>query len=450
MNLRRSLSLFLCCCACSVYGQQPVAATATRSFVLKNITLIDGTGAAPKKKVSLVIQGDRIAKILPAATPPPANSRVLDGQGRTVIPSLVNGHGHLGLLKGNKAGAENYTQSNIIRQLGKYQAFGISQVLSLGTDRESIFPMLRASHQGQLQGATFYSAGYGFAAVGGVPGPFADKALRPTTPEEAIADVQKLADLHVDFVKMWVDDGGGTLPKLSPEIYQAIITAAHAHNLRVAAHVYYLEDARRLVAAGVDVLAHSIRDKDVDDALINDMKAKGTIYIPTLCIDDYGFVYAGQPEWLNDSLFKASLEPGVWEMLISIDYKTQQQNDPAREKKMQAFATAKRNLHKMDSAGIKIVMGTDSGAQPVRAQGFSEHLELQLMTEAGMSPLKVITAATRNGAEMLRIDSAVGTLQPGKKADFIVLDGDPVKDIRNTRKIVEIWRNGRRLPKTPL
>ncbi|HEU4551330.1 MAG TPA: amidohydrolase family protein [Chitinophaga sp.] len=447
MNLRRYFLPILLMIAGRVPAQQKTAAAAPGT-VLKNITLIDGTGTAPRKKVSLVLHGNRISKIIPATAPLPAGVRVIDYTGKTIMPAMVNGHGHLGLIKGNKSGPENYTQGNIMRQLKKYEAFGITHVLSLGTDHASVFPLRNASRRGQLPGAVIYTAGYGLAAKGGTPpASFADKALRPETPEEAVKAVQQLAALKVDFVKMWVDDGGGALPKLSPEVCAAAIAEAHRLGLRVAAHVYYLEDARRLVADGLDVIAHSIRDKDIDPALINDIKAKGVYYIPTLCIDDYGFAYAGQPAWLNDSLFKASLEPGVWEMLISADYKKQQQDDPAREKKINAFHTAQRNLHKLDSAGVKIVMGTDSGAQPVRAQGFSEHLELQLMVEAGMTPLEAITAATRNGAQMLHIDGDYGTLQPGKKADFIVLKGDPSKDITNTRKIAEVWRGGKRLPK---
>jgi imidazolonepropionase-like amidohydrolase len=445
MNLCRSLPLFLLYCTGSVYGQQqPAAANGSPVFILKNITLIDGTGAAPKKKVNLLIKDDRIAGIQPAATPVPAGARVINGAGRTVMPSMVNAHGHLGLLLGNRSAAENYTQGNIMRQLRKYQAFGVSQVLSLGMDREGIFPLRNASQAGQLPGATIFTAGYGIGAKDGSPPPaLATKALRPETPEEGVKAVQELAALKVDFIKIWVDDGGGSQPKVQQPVYEAIIAEAHRNKLRVAAHVYFLEDARRLVAAGIDVLAHSIRDQEIDDALITAMKEKGTYYIPTLTLDDYNIVYAGQPEWLNDSLFKVSLEPGVWNMLISQEYKQQQQNDPARDKKMKAYYTAQRNLHKLDSAGVKILLGTDSGAFPVRTQGFSEHLELQLMVEAGMTPIKAITAATRNGSQLLGIDKQSGTLQVGKKADFIVLSADPLADIRNTRKIVEVWRNGR-------
>jgi len=446
MNLCRYLPLLLLCCSGSAFAQQRPAEPKPKPMLLRNITLIDGTGAAPKKKVSLLVQEGNIAKILPATAVAPATARVVDGTGKTVMPTLINMHGHLGLLKGNKSGPENYSQSNIIYQLKLYQAYGVSQVLSLGMDRDIIFQLRDASHKGLIPGATFYTAGYGIGAQGGAPpATLADKVLRPATADEAVKAIQQLAALKVDFVKIWVDDGGGTQPKVPVEVYEAAIAEAHKQHLRVAAHVYFLEDARRLVNAGIDVLAHSIRDQEVDNAFISRMKAKGTYYIPTLSLDEYNFVYAGQPDWLNDNFFKASLEPGVWEMLISAEYKQQQQNDPAREKKMKAFATAQRNLHKLDSAGIKILLGTDSGAFPVRAQGFSEHLELQLMVEAGLTPLEAITAATSTGAQVLGIDKEYGTLQPGKKADFIVLGGDPTVDIRNTRKILEVWRGGKKM-----
>jgi imidazolonepropionase-like amidohydrolase len=319
-------------------------------------------------------------------------------------------------------------------------------VLSLGTDQPLVFSLRDSSRQGLIPGATLLTAGYGFGAKNGVPpATFGTEILRPATPAEAIADVRKLALLKPDFLKLWLDDGGGTMPKIEPAIYEALIKEAHQQGLKVAAHVYYLEDARNLVNAGVDLLAHSIRDKEVDAALITAMKEKGTFYIPTLSLDEYGFIYAGQPEWLNDPFFIRSLEPGVLEMLTSDAYRQQQQQDKSREKKMRAFMTAVVNLRKLDSAGVKIAMGTDAGAFPVRAQGFSEHLELQLMVEAGLSPLKVISCATQNGAELLGINKQVGTLTAGKKADFMILEGDPSQDINNTRTIIEVWKNGKKV-----
>jgi imidazolonepropionase-like amidohydrolase len=413
------------------------------SFILKDITLIDGSGAAPRSHVSLIISSDTIAAILSADASYPVNGTVeVDAKGKTVMPLLVSDHAHLGLLRGKTIAAANYTPENVSRQLTQYLEYGVGTVLSLGTDQPAAFVFQNASRTGMMGGASFYTAGYGFGAKGGTPpAAFGPSILRPASPDEAIQDMRRLAVLKPDFVKIWVDGN----PRIHPEIYRAIIAEAHAHNIKVAAHVYYLEDARQLVDAGIDVLAHSIRDQEVDAALITAMKQKNVYYIPTLCIDKYGFAYATQPEWFNDPFFIRSLEPGVWDMLNSDEYRKQQQEDGERDRKVKAFNIATKNLQKLDSAGVKIAMGTDSGAQPVRAQGFSEHLELQLMTEAGISPLKVITYATHNGAALLGIDKQTGTLLPGKKADFMVLEADPLKDIRATRGITSVWKDGKQI-----
>jgi imidazolonepropionase-like amidohydrolase len=410
--------------------------------VIKGITLIDGTGNRAKQNVNLIIKGDTIDAVLPANAALPANAEITDLSGKFVMPALINAHGHLGLLRGDSALSKNYSRDNILRQLKKYEAFGISRVLSLGTDHDLIFPLRDSSQKGLLPGATIYTAGYGISASGAPPLAMSDKIMRPQTPDEAVKNIQQLALLKPDFVKIWVDDFGGTVTKMAPAIYEAVIKEAHRQGLRVAAHVYYLEDARRLVDAGVDVLAHSIRDKEVDNDLINAMKRKGVFYITTLVLDDYNFVYADNPEWINDSFFKASLEPGVCERLTSITFKLQLQKDTTRQKKIAAFQMAMRNLKKLSDAGIIIVLGTDSGAQPVRTQGFSEHLELQLMTEAGLTPMQAIICATNNAAKMLHIDKQSGTLQTGKKADFIVLNGNPLEDIKETRNIISVWKDG--------
>lgn len=413
------------------------------SFIIKDVTLIDGSGADARSHVSLLIQEDTIVAILPAASNYPLQgAREIDGTGKTIMPLLICDHAHVGLLKGNDVNAANYTPDNVRRQLMQYLEYGVGTVLSLGTDQPSVFMFRDASRAGMLGGAAYYTAGYGFGAPKGTPPVnFGPSILRPLSPDQAIQDMRRMAVLKPDFVKIWVDGN----PRIHPDICHAIITEAHANNIKVAAHVYYLEDARQLVEAGVDVLAHSIRDQEVDDALIKAMKQKGVYYIPTLSIEQFGLAYASKPEWFDDPFFIRSLEPGVWDVLNSEEYRKKQQNDADRSRKLQAFETAKRNLQKMDSAGVKIAMGTDSGAQPVRAQGFSEHQELLLMTEAGIKPQNVIRYATLNGAALLGIDHTTGTLAPGMKADFMMLDGNPLQNIKATRSINAIWKGGRQI-----
>ena len=430
-----SFSVFINCCIISSFSQTVK--------ILKGVTLIDGTGAGSRQNVNVVIKGDVIDAILSSNASLPNGATVTDYSGKFVMPALINGHCHLGLLKGDKSSPNNYTRENVLRHLEKYEQYGISIVLSLGTDREIIFPLRDSSRKGLLPGATIYTAGYGLTAMGSSPPANLSTDLRrPQTVEEAVKDVDQLALLKPDFVKIWVDDFFGTAIKMQPEIYEAVIKEAHKKGLRVAAHVYYLEDAKRLVNAGVDALAHSIRDKEVGNELINAMKQKGVYYIPTLTLDEYNIIYADDPAWVNDPFFKASLEPGVGDRLTSTAFRQQLQNDTTLPIKKAAFEMAMRNLKKLADAGIVIVLGSDSGAQPVRTQGFSEHLELQLMVEAGLTPMQAIVAATNNGAKLLQINKQYGTLTTHMKADFIVLGGDPLSDIKQTRNIVAVWKNG--------
>jgi imidazolonepropionase-like amidohydrolase len=417
-----------------------------RVIVLKGIDLIDGTGRDIQRNVNMVIRADTIAAIQAAGDPLPDGARIINGKGRTVIPGLINAHGHLGLLNNDSASASHYNKANIIRQLKKYASYGVTGVLSLGTDQDLIFALRDSSQKGLLPGAILYTAGYGFGVTGGVPPvSFGNKIMRPHTPEEAAQDMRALATLKPDFVKIWVDNAGQNVPRIAPAVYQAIIQEAHRHGLRVAAHVYYLEDARRLVQSGVDVLAHSVRDQEIDDTLVAEMKQKGVFYIPTLSLDKYNLLVTDNPAWINDPFFRTSLEPNVIERITSETFREKQRNDSTLPRKKAAFETAKRNVQKLHKAGITIVLGTDSGAQPIRAQGFSEHLELQLLTEAGLTPMEAIVAATRNAAKMLGIDKQYGTLEPGKKANFVVLDGNPLQDIQQTHRLDGVWKYGKRI-----
>jgi imidazolonepropionase-like amidohydrolase len=218
----------------------------------------------------------------------------------------------------------------------------------------------------------------------------------------------------------------------------------------VAAHVYHLEDARLLVADGVDVLAHSIRDGDVDDALIADMKKHNVAYIPTLSLDDFAFAYGDSPKWVDDPFFTAALDPGVLEMIASPEYKAKVQSNKVTAQEQAALPQAMRNLKKIYEAGILVSLGTDSGATPIRIQGFAEHMELALMVQAGLTPLQAITVATSNAAKLLGIEDQYGTLAVGKKANFIVLEKDPSQDIHNTQTIRAVWKNGNKVSDGPL
>jgi imidazolonepropionase-like amidohydrolase len=427
-------------------------ASAQQSIVLTNATIIDGTGKPAHQNRTVVIRGDRIQEIGAGREHTPSSAKVIDLHGQTIMPLIINTHGHLGLTKGSTQSAANQSDDNIRQQLLRYQEYGVGAMLSMGTDGKRFAEIREQSRRGALPGADVYTAGMGFGAKNGVP-PAAmgfTEVFRPETPAEARREVAQQAPQKPDFIKVWVDDFWGQYPKMPAEIYAAIIDEAHKNGLRVAAHVYHLEDARLLVADGVDVLAHSIRDADVDDAFIAEMKKHNVAYIPTLSLDDFAFAYGDSPNWVNDPFFTEALDPGLLEMITSPEYKAKVQSNKVTAQEEAALPQAMRNLKKIYDAGILVTLGTDSGATPIRIQGFAEHMELALMVQAGLTPIQAITVATSNAATLLRVADQYGTLAAGKKANFIVLEKDPSHDIHNTQTIRAVWKDGSKVSDGPL
>jgi len=418
----------------------------TRQIVLKGARLIDGTGRPAIEQSVLVIEGDHVVAVGNAATVSiPTGADVRDVSGKTIMPALINLHGHLGLSSnGADSVAGNYTQENVLKQLNKYLSYGVATIASFGQDEDEIYKIRDAQREGTLGGARFYTAGLGFLEYTGKAYPM-DHRYRPQTPEEARADVRELAAHHPDYMKMWVDDGLGHGVKIKPAIYQAIIDEAHKQHIRVFAHEFYLGDAQALLAAGIDGLAHSIRDLPVDQDLIRAMKARGVFLIPTLVRDEVLFAYADNLKWLDDPFFKAGFEPAAIAMVRSPENVEKGRRDPDIAKYRAGLEMGKKNLKTLSDAGVEIAFGTDSGI-PTRFPGYFEHRELQLMVEAGLAPMKAIVAATGTNAEILGGAKKFGTLQPGRRADFLVLDANPLEDIHNTERLSAVWQSGKIVP----
>lgn len=415
-----------------------------KPVLLQHITVIDGNGGKPLSDVDVLIEGDRFAAI--GKKLKAQNAEVKNMAGKTIMPVLISAHSHTGSIIGTQSSAANYTRDNLLHHLKRFEQYGVGALLCMGTDRPLIFDGFRdSSVAGLLPGARMYSAGFGFGLPGNPPAAAfgIDHIFTSGNDPEIAKQITILAKLKPSFVKIWVDDFGGPNKKMPEDIYTAIIKEAHKHGLRVAAHIYYLEDAHKLIDAGVDVLAHSIRDKEIDDALLAKMKEKNIAYIPTLAREVFEFIYAESPAWMNDDFFKNALEPGVYEMLTSEEYKANIKNSPGYARNKRGLEMAMKNLKKIYDAGIMVVMGTDSGATPARAEGFAEHLELELMVNAGLTPLQVISISTKNSAKLLGCDNDYGLIAPGKRADFILLSGNPANHIVNTHSIQSVWKNGK-------
>jgi imidazolonepropionase-like amidohydrolase len=443
----RSYAWVILCIFLSTLAACPRAGAQTnaRPIVLKGARLIDGTGHAAIENSVLVIEGNHVVAAGKAGSVSiPKDADVKDVSGKTIMPALINLHGHLGLSTNGADVAGQYTQENVVNQLNKYLAYGVATVASFGQDEDEIYKVRDAQHAGTLGGARLYTAGHGFLEYTGRANP-TDHRYRPQNPEEARADVRELSAHHPDYVKMWVDDGLGHGTKIKPEIYQAIIDEAHKQHIRVFAHEYYLGDAKALLAAGIDGFAHSIRDQPVDNDLMQTMKARGVFLIPTLVRDEVLFAYADNLKWLDDPFFTAGFAPEAMAKVRSLENVEKGRKDPDIAKYRAGLEMAKKNLKTLSDAGVKIAFGTDSGI-PTRFPGYLEHRELQLMVEAGLTPMQAITAATGTNAEILRGAKEFGTLQAGRRADFLVLNANPLDDIHNTERFSAVWQSGKIVP----
>jgi len=416
-------------------------------IVLRGATLIDGTGRPPRQNATLIIDGDRISAVGDAAKLKiPAGARVVEVRGRTIMPGIINVHGHVGLVAGGQSRADAYTRENVEPQLLQYERYGVTSVLTLGLNRDLVYELRDEQRRGALPGASLFTAGRGVGVPGGAPPvPSApDQVYRPKTAEEAVANVREAATHKPDFFKIWVDDVFGKFPKMDPAVFKATIEEAHRNGIRVASHVFYLADAKDLIGDGVDALAHSIRDQPVDREIVALMKKRGTYYVSTFTVDESAFVLADHPAMLDDPFLGGALSPEALQQFRSPQDRDKVKSDPNVPKFRAALANGMRNLKTLHGAGVRIAFGTDSGANPARIPGWAEHRELELMVEAGLKPMDVLVAATRGSAAMLGATDR-GTLEPGKRADFLVLSANPLDDVRNTRRLVSVWHGGREI-----
>jgi len=392
--------------------------------------VIDGTDRPPIDNATIVVRGGKIVSVAPASRAQvPANAERVALDGKTVIPGMVNAHGHVGNTEGLEQG--HYSAANVTRDLKTYAAYGITTVFSLGDDQAASISARDSQRTPSLDRARLFVAG---------------PVLAPKTVDEARRLVDEDAAIKVDIVKIRVDDNLGTTPKMTPDIYKAVIDEAHKKNLRVAVHLFYLDDAKAVLDAGADFIAHSVRDKDVDEPFIAMLKRRDVCYCPTLMREVSTFVYESTPAWFSDPLFQKHADMKAVDQLKQPQRQEQMKSNRAAQRYKAGLEVANRNLKKLSDAGIKIAMGTDTGP-PARFQGYFELMELELMAKAGLTPKQVLAAATRDAATCQKLDKDLGTLEAGKWADFVVLDGDPLADISNVRKIADVYTAGNRVPR---
>jgi imidazolonepropionase-like amidohydrolase len=409
-----------------VAGTQSAEAQST-AFVGGRV--IDGTGRVIDNG-TVVISGTKITAVGPASTPVPAAATRVDLKGKTILPGLVNAHGHVAATTGLRSDPASYTRENLTRQLRTYAMYGITTVFSLGDDQAAGFE-LRNVNATAVDRARLFVAG---------------PVIAGDSAEAARAMAVKVAEMKPDLLKIRVDDNLGTSRKMPEAAWRAAITEAHARKLPIAVHIYWLADAKATLLAGADMIAHSVRDVPVDDEFINALKARDVCYSPTFTREISTYIYDATPSWVDDPFFLKGAEKGIADELKDPKRQEQVRSSGAWKAGQQYKASlevAKRNLKTLVDRGVRIAFGTDTGP-PGRFQGFFEHLELEMMVEAGLTPMQAIVSATGDAARCHRKSGAFGTLASGAAADLLILNANPLENIRNTRNIESIWINGKK------
>jgi len=423
-----------------VSGQQ------SRSLlVIEGATLIDGTGGEPISNAVVVIENDRIQAVFRHGEQVyPRGARVIQAQGKTIIPALFDIDTHIA-QQGLEAAAQALTN---------YLYHGITSISDTGVSIIHREGLEKLKKQGKLISPRIFEAGPTLTAVGGHPIPV-NRALgraidtRTLTqiegPEDAVRQVQRyVRELRVTTIKAILESGGDLhYPRMTLETYKALVDEAHRQGMNVYTHASQLSDVRDALAGGVDLIAHGFAEELTPDSDIARMIVQQKVsWLPDINNSESSVKIFDHPEiWEDPTLLKSV--PAVY---------IEMAHDPKFVARLEARVERSRRSHQMRMRTVKvlydmganILVGTDSTGAPHRMfYGWDIHRELEHLVNAGMKPMDVIVAASRKAAEYLGQEKELGTVEEGKIADLLILSDNPLEDIRNSRTIEQVIYAGR-------
>jgi imidazolonepropionase-like amidohydrolase len=434
------LSIFAAAVGIAASAAGLLSQSTATAMIYEGGRLIVGDASAPIDNGAFVVQNGRITAIgRKGAVSAPANAVRVDLTGKTVMPTLVNVHVHIGYEGYTSWGADNYTAANVLDHLRREAFYGVGVTQSVGsspTDASIQFQTDQAA--GKFPVASRFLFMPGMAPPHGGPDAILMKGTdalhavnEVSTAAEARAAVQSMAAKQLKSVKIWVDDRRGTYPKMTPEVYNAIIAEAHAHGMMVNAHAIALPDQKAVVSAGIDVLVHTVGAEKIDDEYVAIVKSKKPYWTTVIGLGD-------RSEVCNRDAFVDQTYPPKALEAIRAESCAPRPDNTAREEILSY------NVKQMVASGARLVLGTDAGIAARHAFGWADHHEIARWVDLGLSPAEAIVAATSRPAELLGLKN-LGTLATGKSASFIVLDANPLDNIRNMRRIASVYLAGEKV-----
>ena len=437
----------------------------TNVTVFEGARLITGNGSIIENSAFIVENnrftsvGRRVDMLVPSGA-----ARV-ELSGKTVMPTMIDLHGHIGYqnVATGTMSKETYTRANLIDHLQRLAYHGVGAIVSIGdlVDRSDMrggrtnwgdVP-LRVRDEVIPNAALFKTAGAGMAWPGaGAQGhpSRADVMYPVTTVEDARAAVQDYVRMKPEFIKIWVDNRDGRVKTLTPPLYRAIIEEAHKHNVPVGVHNVTLADAKELMRAGVEGWLHvPVRQGQAVDgeilAIVKDRIARNdrpTMWVTPGLQTAWMNTQGQRPAWLDDPLLRETYSPQqiqeYWGDPLA------KMTPEAVERVRKNLALDGSNMMKLKAAGMRVVMGTDTG-QTRFLIGYFNHMALESYVAIGMTPAEAIVASTRDSAEVAKVNS--GMVAVGKSADFMILDANPLENISNTRRINKVYLRGQEVPR---
>jgi imidazolonepropionase-like amidohydrolase len=440
----RSRSLGIVFGLVTLLGTVALSQSPATAVVYTNARLIIGDQSPAIERGAFVVQGGRITVVGPAAgITAPAGSRTVDLTGKTVMPAMINAHVHIGYEGYTSWGAKNYTPANVLDHLQREAYYGVAATQSVGSSpTDPSLQFQRDQQAGKFPVASRFLFMPGMAPPNGGPDAILIKGTKElnavyevSTGPEARAAVQSMASKGIRHVKIWVDDRRGTYPKMTPEVYNAVIAEAHSRGMKVQAHAIQMADQKTVIRAGADVLVHTVGNEMVDEELLALVRDKKPYWTTVIGLGD-------RSEGCNHDPFVDQTYPK--ETLDEIHERNCAPPSPAGRD-----TTLANNVKAMVAAGARLVLGTDAGIDARHAFGWADHHEIARWVEFGLSPAEAIVAATSRPAELLGIQD-LGTLAAGKSADFVVLNANPLENIRNTRQIADVYLRGAALDRASL